>query len=153
MLTKAKFTNSSNSSFSWLFSWSLSLEELIQLISEREFINRFNALGFFPTDRFEISENLSNSEILVIPIPEYESTPKDANSIYNKLLRVAQFRSAKEAEKLVKQLTTKDFPNVQLTNSTWYFVTVGPFESRSLLNKAQDIMAQMNYVPQVITLK
>ena len=103
------------------------------------------------TSRF--SENLSNSEILVIPIPEYESTPKDANSIYNKLLRVAQFRSAKEAEKLVKQLTTKDFPNVQLTNSTWYFVTVGPFESRSLLNKAQDIMAQMNYVPQVITLK
>lgn len=105
---------------------------------------------------FTYQEMLVNSEVVVVPIPEYASTPKDSAKQYNKLIQVASFKSELRAKQLRDELITKDFPNVQLvksSNSDWYSITVGPFVNRSLLNKAQDTLAQMNYVTQVLSVK
>lgn len=99
---------------------------------------------------------LENAVVQVEAVPEYVSTPKDPRKKYNKLLRVASFKSKQRAEELRVLLIKKDFVNVQMaksTNSHWYYITVGPFSSRSMLNKAQDQLAQMNYVTQVLSVK
>lgn len=99
---------------------------------------------------------LENAVVVVEPVPEYASTPKDPSKKYNKLLRVASFKSRQRAEELRDLLIKKDFVNVQMANSTnsdWYYITVGPFRSRSMLNKSQDQLAQMNYVTQVLNVK
>lgn len=105
---------------------------------------------------FSYQEILMNAEVVAIPVPEYASTPKSPSKQYDKLIQVASFKSKQRAEKLRDLLNQKGMPNVQLVNSKnsdWYSVTVGPFGSRSLLNKAQDELAQMNYVTQVYSLK
>ena len=96
---------------------------------------------------------LENAVVVVEPVPEYASTPKDPSKQYNKLIQVASFKSKQRAEKLEEQLVEKQMPNVQLmksTNSDWYSITVGPFVSRSMLNKAQDQLVQMGYVTQLL---
>lgn len=105
---------------------------------------------------FAYQDILENAVVLVDPVPEYASTPKDPSKKNNKLLRVASFKSKQRAEELRDLLKKKDFVNVQMaksTNSDWYYITVGPFSSRSMLNKAQDQLAQMNYVTQVLSVK
>lgn len=107
-----------------------------------------------PTYLFQ--DILENAVVVVKPVPEYASTPKDPAKKYNKMLRVASFKSLDRAEELKDLLITKEFVNVQMvknTNSDWHYITVGPFSSRSMLNKAQDQLAQMNYVTQVISVK
>lgn len=105
---------------------------------------------------FAYQDILENAEVRVEPVPEYVSTPKDPKKKYNKMLRVASFKSIERAKNLESKLIELQFPNVHLVksnNSDWYFVTVGPFENRSMLNKAQDRLAQMNYVTQVLSVK
>ena len=59
----------------------------------------------------------------------------------------------RDAEALQKRLIRKKLINVQVTQSTaksgsvWYRVMVGPFQNRSMLNKAQDTLVQMNFSP------
>lgn len=99
---------------------------------------------------------LKNAVVVVEPVPEYASAPKDPAKKYKKILRVASFKFVDRAEKLRDLLIKKEFVNVQMVksaDSNWYYITVGPFSSRSLLNKAQDQLAQMNYVPQVLNVK
>ena len=103
---------------------------------------------------FSYREILMNAEVVVVPIPEYASTPKDPSKQYNKLIQVASFKTKQRADKLKDQLLKKQMPNVQLvksSNSDWYSITVGPFVSRSMLNKAQDQLVQMGYVTQILS--
>ena len=83
----------------------------------------------------------------------YESTPKDPTKKTSHVLQVASFKSEVDARALQKRLIKKKLTNVQVTqskaklDSIWYRVMVGPFQNRSLLNKAQDILVQMNFSP------
>jgi len=108
------------------------------------------------TPTFVYQDILENAVVQVAPVAEYISTPKDPVKKYNKLLRVASFKSIDWAKSLQSKLIEMQFPNVQLAksnSSAWYVVTVGPFANRSMLNKAQDRLAQMNYVTQVVSVK
>ena len=103
---------------------------------------------------FAYEEMLAEAEVHPGQVEEYVSTPKDPNKKYNKLLRVASFNSEALSNKLAKQLIAKNLPGVRVAMSNdgkWHYVTIGPFESRSKLNKAQDILAQMSYVPVIVS--
>jgi len=84
-------------------------------------------------------------------VKEYESTAKDPNKKTESHMQVASFKSEYDAKELQKLLTIKKLPNVEVSQSTtesgsvWFKVMVGPFQNRSMLNKAQDILVQMNY--------
>ena len=62
-------------------------------------------------------------------------------------------KSERDAKELQSKLIKKKLANVQVTQSTadsgsvWYRVMVGPFQNRSMLNKAQDVLVQMNFSP------
>lgn len=108
------------------------------------------------TPTFVYQDILENAVVQVEPVAEYISTSKNPANKYNKLLRVASFKSIDRAKSLQSKLIDMQFPNVQLAKSNksdWYFVSVGPFENRSMLNKAQDQLAQMNYVTLVLNFK
>ena len=83
----------------------------------------------------------------------YESTPKDPTKKTSHVLQVASFKSEVDAQALQKRLIKKKLTNVQViqsnpkSGSSWYKVMVGPFQNRSMLNKAQDILVQMNFSP------
>ena len=83
----------------------------------------------------------------------YESTPKDPTKKTSHVLQVASFKSEVDAKALQKRLIKKKLTNVQViqsnpkSGSSWYKVMVGPFQNRSMLNKAQDILVQMNFSP------
>lgn len=106
--------------------------------------------------QFSYGELLANAEVAPEPVEAYQSTPKDPTKKYNKLLKVASVKSSKSAEQLAAALKKKELPNVTIKQdqgSSWIYVTVGPFSNRSMLNKAQDILASMGYVPQVLSVK
>ena len=69
------------------------------------------------------------------------------------LLQAGSFKSAEDADSLRAQLLLTGMPNVTTSKvvsssgTTWYRVRVGPFSSRSKLNKAYDQLVRMNLQP------
>ena len=102
---------------------------------------------------FTYGTMLKQAEVTPAYVPVYESTPKDPTKKTSHVLQVASFKSEVDARALQKRLINKKLTNVQVTQSKaklgsiWYRVMVGPFQNRSMLNKAQDILVQMNYSP------
>jgi len=96
---------------------------------------------------------LQQADVTPAYVEEYESTAKDPTKKTNHILQVASFKSEYDAKELQKLLINKQLPNVEVSKSTaqsgsvWFKVMVGPFQNRSMLNKAQDILVQMNYSP------
>ena len=102
---------------------------------------------------FTYGTMLKQAEVTPAYVPVYESTPKDPAKKTSHVLQVASFKSEVDAKALQKRLIKKKLTNVQVTQSnpksgsSWYKVMVGPFQNRSMLNKAQDILVQMNFSP------
>ena len=102
---------------------------------------------------FTYGTMLKQAEVTPAYVPVYESTPKDPTKKTSHVLQVASFKSEVDARVLQKRLINKKLTNVQVTQSKaklgsiWYRVMVGPFQNRSMLNKAQDILVQMNFSP------
>jgi hypothetical protein len=96
---------------------------------------------------------LKQTEVEPVHVKVYESTPKDPTKKTKHILQVASFKNESDAKSLQKQLIRKQLTNAQVIQSTtnsgsvWYRVMVGPFQDRSKLNKAQDILVQMNFSP------
>ena len=105
------------------------------------------------TPDFTYSVILKQTEVKPAHVKVYESTPKDPTKKTNHVLQVASFKSERDAKELQKRLIKKKLTNVQVTQSTtdsgsvWFRVMVGPFQNRSMLNKAQDVLVQMNFSP------
>jgi len=105
------------------------------------------------SERFEFYRMLKESEVDTANVEPYKSTPKDAKSKYTYVLQTGSFQSLKDAEQMRARLILEGLPNVhtrRVTNSNgsiWHQVRVGPFDNRSLLNKAQDRLARMNIQP------
>ena len=105
------------------------------------------------TSIFTYGTMLKQAEVTPAYVPVYESTPKDPTKKTSHVLQVASFKSEVDARALQKRLIKKKLTNVQVTQSKaklgsiWYRVMVGPFQNRSMLNKAQDILVQMNFSP------
>ena len=102
---------------------------------------------------FTYSVILKQTEVKPAHVKVYESTPKDPSKKTNHVLQVASFKSELDAKELQSKLIKKKLANVQVTQSTadsgsiWFRVMVGPFQNRSMLNKAQDVLVQMNFSP------
>ena len=102
---------------------------------------------------FTYGTMLKQAEVTPAYVPVYESTPKDPTKKTSHVLQVASFKSEVDARALQKRLINKKLTNVQVTQSKaklgsiWYRVMGGPFQNRSMLNKAQDILVQMNFSP------
>ena len=105
------------------------------------------------TPDFTYSVILKQTEVKPAHVTVYESTPKDPTKKTDHVLQVASFKSELDAKELQKRLIRKKLTNVQVTQSTtdsgsiWFRVMVGPFQNRSMLNKAQDVLVQMNFSP------
>ena len=102
---------------------------------------------------FTYGTMLKQAKVTPAYVPVYASTPKDPTKKTSHVLQVASFKSEVDARALQKRLIKKKLTNVQVTQSKaklgsiWYRVMVGPFQNRSMLNKAQDILVQMNFSP------
>jgi len=105
------------------------------------------------TPDFTYSVILKQTEVKPAHVKVYESTPKDPTKKTSHVLQVASFTSELDAKELQKRLIKKKLANVQVIQSTnesgtvWFRVMVGPFQNRSMLNKAQDVLVQMNFSP------
>jgi len=109
-------------------------------------------------DRFDFYKMLPESEVETEQVAAYKSTPKDAKTKYRYLLQAGSFRKAADAERMRAKLILLGLPNAHTSkttgqNGTWYRVRVGPFDNRSMLNRAQDKLVRQQIQPMEIKLK
>ncbi|MCH9690539.1 MAG: SPOR domain-containing protein [Gammaproteobacteria bacterium] len=109
--------------------------------------------------RFDFHTLLKENEIKV-PQPQ-ENKAEDgginrpqAAAPESYILQAASFRDAREAEKLRAQLTLLNL-NVQVkansdNRGTWHRVLVGPYQSRSKMAKARQLLADKRLMPLVL---
>ena len=122
---------------------------------------------------FEFYELLEKDEVS-INLPTNKPAPAKTNSTSNItsntttsantaidsnakswIIQVASFRDVDDADKVRAQLILNGLPNTEIESvevsgkGTFHRVMVGPFEHRPTLNKAQDILADLNYQPLV----
>ncbi|MEH6649040.1 MAG: SPOR domain-containing protein [Motiliproteus sp.] len=101
---------------------------------------------------------LPESEVVPAKVEAYKSTPKSAVDYSKHLLQAGSFKRSSDAESLRAKLLLEGMPNVttsKVTSSSgtvWHRVRLGPFASRSKLNKAYDRLVRMNLQPLHITL-
>jgi len=99
-------------------------------------------------DSFDFYTLLPDSEVTPVKVDAYISTPKDPNKKTDALLQAGSFRKLADANRLRGKLILLNMNNVvtektvSSSGSVWYRVRIGPFSSRSTLNKAEDILAQ-----------
>ena len=99
-------------------------------------------------DSFDFYTLLPDSEVTPVQVDAYISTPKDPNKKTDTVLQAGSFRKLADANRLRAKLILLNMSNVvtektvSSSGSIWYRVRVGPFSSRSTLNKAEDILAQ-----------
>ncbi len=104
-------------------------------------------------DSFDFYKMLPESEVVPPEVEAYKSTPKSAKNHSRYLLQAGSFRNGSDADSLRAKLILLGMPNVTTSKvksssgSIWYRVRVGPFNSRSKLNKAQDQMVRMSLQP------
>ena len=100
------------------------------------------------SDNFDFYTLLPDSEVIPSQVEAYISTPKDPNKKTTTLLQAGSFRKPEDANRLRAQLVLLNLENVvaektvSSSGSVWYRVRLGPFDNRSALNKAEDILAQ-----------
>jgi cell division protein FtsN len=85
-----------------------------------------------------------------VPVPNaeeshYKSTPKTDEAKYQYNLQAASFRTSEQADRLKVQLILENLAasieEVSVKGTPYYRVMVGPFTDRSIMNKAQDVLA------------
>lgn len=98
---------------------------------------------------FEFYTLLPESEVVAPHVESYKSTSKKLKENISYLLQAGSFRKAADADRLrasliLQGLNTKITTITNKNGTIWHRVTVGPFKSRTKLNKAQDILAASN---------
>ncbi len=109
-----------------------------------------------PAEKFHFYDLLPESEVVPPQVEAYKSTPKTAKSYSNYLLQAGSFKDPADADSLKARLLLEGMPNVDVqkavsaSGAIWYRVRLGPFPSRSMLNKAQDQLVRMRLQPLLI---
>jgi cell division protein FtsN len=114
---------------------------------------------------FEFYELLENDEVpTVLPgdkpaTSQTETNPATTPKVDAKakswIIQVASFSNVADADKVRAELILNGLPNTDIVSvevpskGTYHRVMVGPFDHRPSLNKAQDILAALNYQPLV----
>ena len=106
--------------------------------------------------RFKFYEMLPKSEVVAPQVEEYKSSGQ--REVFHYIVQAGSFRSPEDAERhratiafqglkgSVDRVTASD-------GSYWYRVNVGPFESRSRMNRAVDRLVSINIQPLVKKVK
>lgn len=93
--------------------------------------------------RFDFYNLLPQQEVTMEEVPEYKSTPRDAESLPSYMLQVGSFKSKEDASRFSGGLTKKGYkPVIAASSNGWHRVRIGPFKGRRELNKAQNDMAR-----------
>lgn len=107
-------------------------------------------------DVYEFYKLLEKQKVEVPKVKEYVSTPKDAQISYEYLLQAGSFRTSEDAETMRANLLLLGLSTYQrsadVKGEVRYRVFVGPFNDRSKMNKAHDILVSQDITP-VLTKK
>ncbi|EAR08919.1 SPOR domain-containing protein [Reinekea blandensis] len=117
---------------------------------------------------FEFYELLENDEVPIDLPGDEPATPSQSPSSGSSptttaaiptasswIIQVASFSNVADADKVRAELILNGLPNTDIVSvdvagkGTFHRVMVGPFSHRPTLNKAQDILAELNYTPLV----
>ncbi len=100
-------------------------------------------------DEFEFYTLLPESEVVAPQVESYKSTSKSVSSDVSYLLQAGSFRNRADADRLrasliLQGLDSRMTPVTGKNGTLWHRVVVGPFTTRSQVNRAQDILAAKN---------
>lgn len=114
---------------------------------------------------FEFYELLENDEVAIdLPgdtpaetttTPSGEKTVAPVPTAKSWIIQVASFSRVEDADKVRAELILNGLPDTEIVTvevpdkGTFHRVVIGPFDHRPSLNKAQDILAELNYQPLV----
>lgn len=97
---------------------------------------------------FEFDDLLRNSRVVADPEPYASELPHETSVEEEILLQAASFRSREDADQLRARLLLQDLPAttsiIELSNGTWYRVTVGPFTSQVKAQRALTRLREQN---------
>ena len=103
---------------------------------------------------FRFYEMLPESEVMTPDTEAYEPEPDLSAQDREYILQAGSFRTRKDAERQRAQVGFQglraQIQEVSIDdNNTWYRVMVGPYDSRSDMNKAVDRLVSINIQPLV----
>ena len=102
-------------------------------------------------DVYEFYKLLEQQKVEVPKVKEYVSTPKDTELSYEYLLQAGSFLAEADAERMRANLLLQGLntyqKSINIKGKQWYRVFVGPFDNRSRMNKAHDILVSNNISP------
>ena len=103
---------------------------------------------------FRFYEMLPESEVMTPDTEAYEPKPDLSAQDREYILQAGSFRTRKDAERQRAQVGFQGLrAQIQKVsvdgNNTWYRVMVGPYDSRSDMNKAVDRLVSINIQPLV----
>ncbi len=94
---------------------------------------------------------MPESEIKAPKVEAYQSTPKDPTKNIVQRIQTGSFRNQQDAQSQRAQLILIGMNNVIIEktssseNGIWYRVRIGPFQNRSQLNKAIDVLVHNDF--------
>ncbi|MBJ7538088.1 SPOR domain-containing protein [Marinomonas transparens] len=100
-------------------------------------------------DKFEFYQILQDSEVDTSHVDAYQSTPRGTQDFFY-MLQAASFRSSTDADRLRAKLILSGLVETHIRQTTgkngnpWFRVVLGPYESRSKMNRAEDRLVAMD---------
>lgn len=100
-------------------------------------------------DTFEFYQILQNSEVDTSHVDAYQSTPRGEQDFYY-MLQAASFRNPEDADRMRAKLILSGMVEASIRKTVgqgeqpWYRVVLGPYESRSKMNRAEDKLVSMD---------
>ncbi|WP_421846653.1 SPOR domain-containing protein [Marinomonas sp.] len=100
-------------------------------------------------DTFEFYQILQNSEVDTSHVDAYQSTPRGEQDFYY-MLQAASFRNPEDADRMRAKLILSGMVEASIRKTIgqgeqpWYRVVLGPYESRSKMNRAEDKLVSMD---------
>ena len=103
-------------------------------------------------DNFEFYQLLQDSKVDTSHVDAYQSTPRGEQDFYY-MLQAASFRSSEDADRLRAKLIISGLVEAAIRKTIgdngepWYRVVLGPYTSRSKMNRAEDKLVSMEISP------
>ena len=100
-------------------------------------------------DNFEFYQILQDSEVDTSHVDAYQSTPRGEQDFYY-MLQAASFRNSDDADRLRAKLILSGLVETSIRQTKgkdgrpWYRVILGPYVSRSKMNRAEDKLVSMD---------
>jgi cell division protein FtsN len=103
-------------------------------------------------DNFEFYQILQDSKVDTSHVDAYQSTPRGEQDFYY-MLQAASFRNPDDADRLRAKLILSGLVEASIRKTVgeneqpWYRVILGPYVSRSKMNRAEDKLVSMDISP------